>query len=45
MKSWLIIFNVGSNTASKIAGTCGDNKAYTISTVNIPWDLYERTEK
>ena len=28
MKSWLIIFSVGSNTASKIAGTCEDSKDY-----------------
>ena len=27
-KSWLIMLSVGSNTASKMAGTCGVNRGY-----------------
>lgn len=27
-KSWLIMLSVGSNTASRMAGTCGVNRGY-----------------
>jgi len=36
MKSWLIIFSVGSNTASRIAGTWGDSSPYVRIRVSIP---------
>lgn len=36
MKSWLIMFNVGSNTASRMAGTCWESRAYVRMTISTP---------